>query len=94
MSGASLNTEFDSRIVRVSIGPAGMLRPKILTNGVEQVYCVHCHKPSGAITSDLPAVARNDPAPLVMCDECVRVNGHLPGFLPSEAISFSHRREE
>lgn len=88
---SALNVEFDSRIVRVSIGPAGMIRPSLTTNGLEKVYCVHCGKPSGAVTADLPPAARHDPAPLVLCDDCQNTHGRIPGFLPSEAISFSHR---
>jgi hypothetical protein len=86
------NVEFDSRILRVSIGAAGVTRPRLLSNGLEKVYCAHCGKPSGAITADLPLAARHDPAPLIICDACHEANKGIPGFLPNEAIGFGHRR--
>jgi len=89
---ARFNTEFDSRILRVSIGAGGMTRPKLLDKGLEAVYCIHCHKSTGAMTSDMPLAARHDPAPFVLCDACHEANKAIPGFLPSEVIGFGHRR--
>ena len=74
-------------------GAGGALtRPKLLDKGLEAVYCIHCHKSTGAMTSDMPLAARHDPAPFVLCDACHEANKAIPGFLPSEVIGFGHRR--
>lgn len=85
-----LNTEFDSRILRTSIGSGGATKPLITRNGqLERVSCLNCGKPGGAFTAGVPASLRNDPGFIYICDEChARV-----GALPLPAISFANRRE-
>lgn len=105
-----LNTEFDSRILRVSTGYGGVTRPTFaraplvkdpgqqsdrrdwgdaaVEAGVfQRVYCVHCGKPGGAVSSDIPAVAKGMPGVLYVCPEC---DGRL-GPLPVGAIGFVRR---
>lgn len=84
------NLEFDSRILRTSIGAAGATKPAISRDGrLEAVSCLNCGKPGGAFTAGVPASLRNDPGFIYICDEChARV-----GSLPLPAISFAHRKE-
>ena len=87
---ARFNTEFDSRILRTSIGAGGATKPAISRNGqLTKVSCLNCGKPGGAFTADVPAALRNDPGFIYICLECTERVGRLP--LP--AISFSHRKE-
>ena len=79
-----LNTEFDSRILRVSSGAAGITRPRIGRKGdLERVYCLHCGKDGGAVTV-IPPAFRGDPGVIYVCDDCDGKFGALPGH----AISF------
>lgn len=85
-----LNTEFDSRVLRVSAGYAGMTRPEFTQDGrLQKVYCIHCHKPGGAVTSEIPAFLRGDPGVIYVCPAC---DGKL-GSLPLSAIHFENHRE-
>lgn len=85
-----LNREFDSRVLTVSIGPAGVTRPRIGRTGeLERVYCLHCGKPGGAVTAQIPAFLRGDPGVIYVCGECDAKFGKLP----AHAISFERRRE-
>lgn len=85
-----LNTEFDSRILRVSASMGGhVTRPKISRDAsLERMYCLHCGKPGGAVTADVPASLRNDPGLIYICDACAGTFGALP----ASAVSFAHRR--
>lgn len=84
----ALNTEFDSRIVRVSIGAAGVTRPSLAPDGLERVYCLHCGTPGGYVTAELPPALWHDPGVIYVCPECDAKFGRLP----AHAISFEHRR--
>lgn len=87
------NTEFDSRVLRVSTGAGGITRPRISQDGHRhRTYCLNCGKPAGAVEAiggDLPLALRNDPGVIYICEECDAKMGRLP----AHAISFSHRRE-
>lgn len=87
---SSLNTEFDSRIVRVSSGPAGVTRPRILLDNrdLERVWCLHCGKPGGA-TTRVPPAAKGDPGMIYICLDC---DGKL-GSLPTHATSLVRYKE-
>lgn len=88
MSG--LNTEFDSRILRVSASMSGSVtRPQITSDAkLERMYCLHCGKPGGAVTAGVPAALRNDPGLIYICDACHDTFGGLP----AHAVSFENRR--
>lgn len=74
----TLNTEFDSRILRVSSGAAGITRPRIGRMGdLERVYCLHCGKDGGAV-SVIPPSIRGDPGVIYVCDDCDGTFGELP----------------
>jgi hypothetical protein len=74
----ALNTEFDSRILRVSSGSAGITRPQIMQDGkLERVFCLHCGKDGGAVTVIPPAI-RGDPGVIYVCNECDGTFGELP----------------
>lgn len=83
------NIEFDSRILRTSIGAGGATKPAISRDGqFERISCLNCGKPGGAFTAGVPLSLRHDPGFIYICDEChARV-----GSLPLPAISFAHRR--
>lgn len=86
---SSLNTEFDSRIVRVSSGAAGITRPRITPDGaLERVFCLHCGAPGGAVSA-MPAALRGDPGVIYVCDDC---DGKF-GELPTHATSLVRYRE-
>ena len=81
---SDLNAEFDSRVIRVSSGPAGITRPAITPNGrLQKVYCLNCGKPGGAVSAGIPAFLRGDPGVIYVCDAC---DGKL-GSLPAQAVS-------
>ena len=85
---SSLNTEFDSRILRVSAGYAGMTRPAITPNGaLVKVSCLHCGKDGGAVSASIPAFMRGDPGVIYVCLEC---DGKL-GTMPGHAMHFERR---
>lgn len=84
-----LNREFDSRILTVSNGFGGITRPQLLPGGLEKVSCLHCGKPGGAVTAEIPAPLRGDPGVIYVCGECDATFGKLP----AHAISFERRRE-
>jgi hypothetical protein len=88
---ARLNTEFDSRILRVSTSMGGRTtRPAVSHDGrLEQVYCLHCGKPGGAVTAGVPAFLRHDPGLIYICNAC---DGTF-GKLPAQAVGFEHRKE-
>lgn len=85
---SAINTEFDSRILRVSMGAAGVTRPSVLTSSLEKVYCLHCGKPGGA-TTVVPPALRGDPGMIYVCLEC---DGKL-GAMPTSAYSFVRYKE-
>ena len=88
---SALNTEYDSRIVRVSSGTAGITRPQFTQDGtLQKVYCLNCGKPGGAVTAEVPTFMRGDPGVIYVCDLCER-EGKVR--LPPDAISFSRYRE-
>lgn len=76
--GSAINTEFDSRILRVSSGAAGITRPSVLPQGNVRTYCLHCGKPAGMVT-DIPPSIKGDPGILIICDACESRIGRLPG---------------
>lgn len=85
-----LNTEYDSRLVRTSVGAAGVVRPEVTPDGqLTKVYCLNCGKPGGAVSAELPPFLRNDPGVVYVCVECEASLGPLP----LQAISFSHRKD-
>ena len=89
-SASDLNAEFDSRVLRVSSGSFGITRPGFTQDGrLQKVYCLHCGKPGGAVTAEIPAFLRGDPGVIYVCLEC---DGKF-GTLPAHAISFAGRRE-
>lgn len=80
-----LNTEFDSRIVRVSLGAGGITRPQISADGgLARIACLNCGAPGGAVSAELPPALRGDPGVIYICPAC---DGRL-GRLPAHAISF------
>lgn len=88
---SAINTEFDSRVIRVSSSAAaGITRPSFTQDGAfQKVSCLNCGRPGGAVTADIPAFLKGDPGVIYVCDEC---DGRL-GPLPLHAISFERRRE-
>jgi hypothetical protein len=82
--GSTINSEYDSRVQRVSIGPAGMLRPRITDRGLEPTYCLHCHAPMGAVSSVIPTTLRGKPGVITICTKCEAAMGPLP----AHAIGF------
>jgi uncharacterized protein YlaI len=85
-----LNTEYDSRILTVSLGAGGMVTPQFSKDGqLERVHCLNCGKPGGYVTAELPVALRNDPGVIYVCADC---DGRL-GALPAHAISFDHRKD-
>lgn len=88
MSGA-FNTEFDSRVIRVSSGAFGVVRPRFVgVTTLQKVYCLHCGKPGGA-TDVVPAALKGDPGMVFICDAC---DGKL-GSMPTHASSFVRYKE-
>lgn len=76
---SAINTEFDSRILRVSSGAAGITRPQIGRTGtLERVYCLHCGKDGGAVSAVIPAAIRGDPGVIYVCNDCDGTFGELP----------------
>lgn len=87
---SSLNTEYDSRLVRVSVGAGGVTRPEFTPDGgLQKCYCLHCGKPGGYVSAELPPYLRGDPGVVYVCVEC---ESRL-GPLPLQAISFDHRKD-
>lgn len=85
-----VNTEFDSRILRVSSGFGGMTRPSITPNGaLVKVSCLHCGKDAGAVSASIPPALRGDPGVIYICDECEA----KVGSLPAHAIGFARYRQ-
>jgi uncharacterized protein YlaI len=78
------NTEFDSRILRVSMGALGMTRPRVVANGLERVYCLNCGTTMGAVSEVIPIQLRNVPGVITICGECE----HKVGTLPAQAIGY------
>lgn len=65
--------DLDSRVHGVSVGAAGMVRPKIDLDGtMEVVYCLSCGNEGGRVTVELP------PGVIYICDECHARSGPLP----------------
>lgn len=91
MSGSRFNIEYDSRVLRVSAGAAGVTRPKISQDGHRsRAYCLNCGAPGGAfeaIGADLPIALKGDPGFIYVCDACT---GKL-GTMPLHAVSFVNR---
>lgn len=88
---SALNTEYDSRIVRVSSGAAGITRPQFTQDGtLQKVYCLNCGVAGGAVTSEVPAFLRGDPGVIYVCGDC-EAAGNVK--LPPDAISFARYRE-
>ena len=86
---SALNTEFDSRVLRVSAGYGGMVRPAITSDGgLVKVSCLNCGKPGGAVSESIPAFMRGDPGVIWVCGAC---HDKL-GLLPAAAISFERYR--
>ena len=86
---SALNVEFDSRIIRVSTGTAGITRPRFTLSGeLQQVYCLNCGRPGGAVTSEIPHYLRGDPGVIYVCGAC----SGLELNLPPDAISFERYR--
>ena len=82
--GSAINTEFDSRILRVTSGPAGITRPRhVATTTMQYVFCLHCGK-SGGATDVVPAALKGDPGMIYVCMDC---DGKL-GPMPTHASSF------
>lgn len=86
---SAINTEFDSRILRVSTGFGGVTRPRILSATLEQVFCLHCGKSGGGATANLPAALKGDPGLIYICGECEAKVGQLP----THATSFVRYKE-
>ena len=85
----SLNTEFDSRIIRVTAGVSGITRPKFdLSGQLQEVYCLNCGRPGGAVTAEIPHYLRGDPGVIYVCGPCSSLNLDLP----PDAISFERYR--
>ena len=83
------NTEFDSRILRVSVGAGGVVRPKISQNGaMVDLSCLHCGRSAGAVSASIPAPLQGDPGVIYVCLSC---ESRL-GPLPAHAISFERRQ--
>lgn len=84
------NTEFDSRILRVSVGAKAVTRPKFTQDGaLQKVYCLHCGKDGGAVTSSIPVFLKGDPGVIYICDECHEKLGKLPGAHPLPEVAHS-----
>lgn len=84
------NREFDSRLLRVTIGAAGVTRPQVTPNGqLAKVYCLNCGKPGGAVSGHIPPALRGDPGVIYICLEC----DAKMGGLPAHAVGFERRRE-
>lgn len=85
-----LNTEFDSRVLRVSTGFGGVTRPHFTQNGaLAKVSCLHCGKDGGAVSASIPPMLRGDPGVIYVCDAC---DGTF-GALPAHAIGFERYRQ-
>lgn len=92
---SALNTEFDSRILRVSVGGLAVTRPQFTSDGrLTKVYCLHCGKAGGAVTAEIPAFLRGDPGVIYVCLECTDALGAIPGAHPLPDYATSHVRRE
>lgn len=90
MTRSAFNTEFDSRIVRVSAGAFGVTRPKLSLDGsLAQTFCLNCGKPMGAVSSVIPPALRGDPSVITVCTDC---DGKL-GTMPTHARSYVRYKE-
>ena len=86
----AINTEFDSRVLRVSSGPGGITRPRFTMDGLlQKVSCLNCGKASGAVSASIPPLLRGDPGVIYVCDDC---DGKL-GTFPAHAMGFERYRQ-
>ncbi len=75
-------TDLDSRVLGVSVGAGGIVRPSFTPDGLnERIYCLSCGRPSGYVTRELP------PGVIYICDDCTAKAGPLP----LEVVSFKAR---
>lgn len=85
-----LNLEFDSRVLRTSMGAGGMTKPVVTPNGgLTKISCLNCGRPAGAVSSSIPPALRGHPGVIFVCEPCEA----KVGSLPAQAISFERYRQ-